>query len=326
LQKLQGMQVNLEPFPKGKKNTQSFFYGVFRSTVKFVLKACAYPIQVKGDFPKNGGNIFAVNHPNSFLDAVMIGVFSKQKVYFFARGDAFAHPFFAGILQWMGALPVFRKKEGKDQLHRNHSSFEKAQELLQKGHNILIFSEGISTNDHQPKPLVNGTARLLQWVNFSNPNDPVAVVPFFLYYKEFRRSPLQVQIFIGSPFVTDKRVECNEHITTFWNKAFALSQVKKTEVKAARNESFPRKDFLLLKRALGFFGWLLHWPFSWLVYQLAEKTTRATVFFDSVYFGLHYFLLPIYWIGWWWFLPSPWEWSAAILPLLLHFRVYRTQP
>ena len=39
-----------------------------------------------------GPVLLVANHPNSFLDAIIIAAFFKQKVYSLARGDAFKKP------------------------------------------------------------------------------------------------------------------------------------------------------------------------------------------------------------------------------------------
>ena len=63
--------------------------------------------------------MLVANHPNSFLDAVLIGAAIHRPTHFLARGDAFNHKTAAKILSSLNMLPVFRLSEGKENLLKN---------------------------------------------------------------------------------------------------------------------------------------------------------------------------------------------------------------
>ncbi len=54
----------------------------------------------------------ACNHPNSFLDAIIIGAHFKRPVHFLARGDVFKHPLSKAILIRLKVIPIYRLSEG----------------------------------------------------------------------------------------------------------------------------------------------------------------------------------------------------------------------
>ncbi|NQW77346.1 MAG: 1-acyl-sn-glycerol-3-phosphate acyltransferase, partial [Cytophagales bacterium] len=73
-----------------------------------------------------GPLLIVANHPNSFLDAVIIGAFYPRKIHFLARGDVFQNPILGYLLRSIGMIPVFRAREGKEHLHKNSHTFQES--------------------------------------------------------------------------------------------------------------------------------------------------------------------------------------------------------
>ena len=73
---------------------------------------------------QQGPLLIAANHPNSFLDAIILGSLFKTHVYSLARGDAFVGKFFTRILRSFKMLPVYRVSEGVENLEHNYTTFE----------------------------------------------------------------------------------------------------------------------------------------------------------------------------------------------------------
>ena len=89
-----------------------------------------------------------VNHPNSFLDAIIIGAYYPRKMHFLARGDVFRKPLFGFLLRSIGMIPIYRAREGREHLHLNAGTFDASVDVLAKGGGILIFIEGICLLTH----------------------------------------------------------------------------------------------------------------------------------------------------------------------------------
>ena len=93
--------------------------------------------------------ILAPNHRNALLDALMFvysGYLTKQ-VVFLARADIFKQKFVAWILHGMRILPVYRLRDGKDNLGKNSEIFENCGRVLKKNNPIALFPEAA----HNPK-------------------------------------------------------------------------------------------------------------------------------------------------------------------------------
>jgi 1-acyl-sn-glycerol-3-phosphate acyltransferase len=53
-----------------------------------------------------GPLLITANHPNSFLDAIIIGALFQQPVHFLARGDAFKKPWHRWLLEQLHMIPA----------------------------------------------------------------------------------------------------------------------------------------------------------------------------------------------------------------------------
>ena len=71
-----------------------------------------------------GPLLIAANHPNSFLDAIILSTIFKRPVYSLARGDAFVKPFYKKLLLSLNMFPVYRISEGVENLENNYETFE----------------------------------------------------------------------------------------------------------------------------------------------------------------------------------------------------------
>jgi 1-acyl-sn-glycerol-3-phosphate acyltransferase len=102
----------------------------------------------------------ACNHPNSFLDAIILGSQFKQPVHFLARGDAFRIPIISKVLTLLKVIPIYRLTEGREYLALNDATFEHCRQIFLQGGIVLIFSEGLCMNQWVLRPLKKGTARI----------------------------------------------------------------------------------------------------------------------------------------------------------------------
>ncbi|MBS1654119.1 MAG: 1-acyl-sn-glycerol-3-phosphate acyltransferase, partial [Bacteroidetes bacterium] len=79
-----------------------------------------------------GPLLLACNHPNSFLDAIILDVLFDQPVYSLARGDVFKKPFYIRLLTALKILPVYRTSEGVENLSENYKTFDACLDIFKK--------------------------------------------------------------------------------------------------------------------------------------------------------------------------------------------------
>ncbi len=227
---------------------------------------------------QKGPLLIIANHPNSFLDAIIIGAQYSRRVYFLARGDAFTkkhHRFFLGLLNM---IPVYRLREGKQFLHLNEYAFNESIRLLNNGEAVLIFIEGTCINTHKLQPFKKGTTRILEGAHKKGLFPNIHIVG--IAYNQLKGIGKKVNISLSqmhpnqSIIIPKDRVEFNK-------QAFKL---------LAENIFIPNQPTNIKKNPIYYF----HLPYYNLIKKIATNKTTGTVFFDSVLFSLLLFTYPIY--------------------------------
>ena len=130
--------------------------------------------------------LLACNHPNSFLDAIIVGSHFNRPVHFLARGDVFRKPLAKKMLSALKMIPIYRLSEGREYLALNDATFERCGDILKKGGIVLIFAEGLCVNQWALRPLKKGAARIA-WTAFNNPaiRQQFRVIPVGINYNGF---------------------------------------------------------------------------------------------------------------------------------------------
>jgi len=144
--------------------------------------------------------LLACNHPNSFLDAIIVGSHFNRPVHFLARGDVFRNPLAKKILTALKMIPIYRLSEGREYLALNDATFEKCGEILAGGGIVLIFAEGLCINQWVLRPLKKGAARIA-WTAFANPGiqNQFRVIPVGINYNSFDKSGKRVIVNFENP-------------------------------------------------------------------------------------------------------------------------------
>lgn len=105
--------------------------------------------------------IFVSNHPNSFMDPILIGAMNRPVVHFMTRSDVFKW-WLKPVLWASHMLPIYRQHDGADTKAKNSDTFRNANKALFSKRNILIFGEGFT--DDTPilglKPVKKGAVRM----------------------------------------------------------------------------------------------------------------------------------------------------------------------
>ncbi len=110
--------------------------------------------------PSKGAVLLVANHPNSFLDAVVLAVLMQRPLHFLARSDVFDQPWKQWILNKLHMIPIYRLQEGKENLSKNEITFERCEALFRAGEVVLIFPEGLSIPEKRLRKLKKGAAKI----------------------------------------------------------------------------------------------------------------------------------------------------------------------
>ncbi len=247
-----------------------------------------------------GPLLIAANHPNSFLDAVILATLFKRPIHSLARGDAFVNTFITKLLTSLKMLPVYRISEGAENLEHNYTTFSSCIDIFKKNGIVLIFSEGRCINEWHLRPLKKGTARLS--INAWQQGIPLKVVPLGINYSSFRIFGKNMILNFGDIIEKEsfnEAMPAGEAITAFNTKLQSQLTSLVLEAEPSDKEKIKKKFFVpqpiiktLLLSIPAIIGWLLHAPLYYPV--ILSIKNRANDHYDSIVVGLLFIFYPIY--------------------------------
>lgn len=108
-------------------------YFILKLIFKIALKIFYREIEVKQAdiLPTKGPLLLVANHPNTFMDPIVIASLFRQEVYFIAKSTVFNTPFRKWLLGKMNLIPVHRPEDGVVASGSNEATFEKCYQFLQ---------------------------------------------------------------------------------------------------------------------------------------------------------------------------------------------------
>lgn len=183
--------------------------------------------------PKDKPVIFAPNHRNALLDALLLVYASRpaKQVVFLARADIFKKKFVAWILRGLRIIPVFRIRDGKDNLEKNNEIFDVAGRILKNNKPIALFPEA----RHNPKqsllPIQKAVPRIVLPTEAQNHFELNSqIVPVGIYYKEIFAFLSDVYVRFGEP------IDVSKYKTVYdENPNLAINQLRK-EIEDSMNK------------------------------------------------------------------------------------------
>jgi 1-acyl-sn-glycerol-3-phosphate acyltransferase len=275
------------PIPIKQKR---LIYFLLHPFIRLAIKIFCYKIVVNrtDSFSEEGPILITANHPDSFLDAIIIAAYFKRPIHFLARGDAFNKPWHSVLLKTLHLFPVYRLSEGKENLGLNSLAFENSKKVLQQNGIVLIFIEGICLNKNSLQPFKKGAARIANqcWAD----QIPVRVLPIRLNYNSFSKFGKRVSIQVGN-FLTQKDLLVyEEEAKNYIHFNQQVNQCLENLVPINISIDKPNAFFV----PFGLIGKFLHLPFYRLIQKFVQQKTSGTVFYDSVLFGLLFLLYPFY--------------------------------
>lgn len=251
---------------------------------------------------QKGPLLLAVNHPNSFLDAILLCTLFEGTVYSLARGDAFKNKFFARFLFLFKMFPVYRVSEGVENLDENYKTFELCKNVFKQNGIVLIFSEGRCINEWHLRPLKKGTARLA--ISSWEEGIDLTVLPIALNYNSFKKFGKNIKMFFGDPITKADIDYKNTHgnalrqFNETLNQQLAehIFEIDNTD-KIALQKAFYIRQPLLKKILLGVpaaIGLLIHAPLYLLIKWISDGLIKEPGHDDSKIVGFLLVLYPVF--------------------------------
>lgn len=187
-------------------------YTLLYNYVNAVFMQYYRKVEVHGleNIPKDSPVIFAPNHQNALMDALIVLFSSPGDTVFLARADLFRKKLLAKILNSLKILPVFRMRDGVEELGKNQEIFDITVGVLKRKHQLCIMPEGNHSAFRRLRNLGKGIFRIAFKAQEEMGNQPyVKIIPVGLDFSDFVKHYQTLHIVYGKP------IEVSDYWDTF---------------------------------------------------------------------------------------------------------------
>jgi 1-acyl-sn-glycerol-3-phosphate acyltransferase len=181
---------------------RNFFYYMIYPYVKTFFFKFYGKVEVRGleNIPRNEPVLFAPNHQNALMDALILLFSAPQDVVFLARADIFNNKALAFFLNSMKMLPVFRQRDGAAELGKNVDIFDISVDVLQNRHFLCVMPEGNHGHQRRLRTIVKGIFRIGFKAQEEHGNKPfVKIVPVGIDMGHYVKQNQPLLIQYGKP-------------------------------------------------------------------------------------------------------------------------------
>ncbi len=180
------------------------FYQLARFIIGIALRIYYKRIDIRNihHLQTSGPSIIISNHPNTLMDALLLGYVSRQEIYFLAKATLFNTKMKLWLLQKMHMIPINRPGEEQIEGVKNTESFAACFAKLEQGKRIVIFPEGSSYKERVLRKLKTGAARLaLDLENKHNGELGIVIIPVGINYSDQERFQSTILVSVGEPIL-----------------------------------------------------------------------------------------------------------------------------
>ena len=203
---------------------RNFVFYMFYPFVKTFFFLYYGKVEVNGSqhIPKGEPVIFAPNHQNALMDALIVLFTAPQDMVFLARADIFNKRFLTFMLNSFKILPVFRQRDGAAELAKNQEIFDISVDVLKKRHHLCVMPEGNHGSVRKLRAFGKGIFRIAFSAQKASENKPfVKIVPVGLDFGDYIKQNTSLYINFGEPIEMSEYWEQYEE-----NNARAINAVK----------------------------------------------------------------------------------------------------
>ena len=165
----------------------------------FVLKRTV--IVGRHKIPASKPVIFAPNHQNALSDPMAVLLNTPYQPVWLARADIFGKSkVIDSILRFLKIVPVFRMRDGKENLGKNEQTFEISVKVLENNSALALFPEAAHSAKRQMlvhKKAVPRIAFLAE--EKTNHTLDIQIIPTGIYYSHYWKFNRSVIICFGEP-------------------------------------------------------------------------------------------------------------------------------
>ncbi|WP_036841438.1 lysophospholipid acyltransferase family protein [Polaribacter sp. Hel_I_88] len=306
---------------------KKIWYESVKLFLKISLEFYAKKIKVFGkeNIPKKGAVLFAINHPNALMDPLFVTSNSSRENHFLVRADVFSKPLVKKALASLNLMPIYRIRDGRQQLSNNEEIFEKCFNILKNKETLMIFPQGGHCRDRTIQPLSKGFTRIVFGALEGNPDLEITVLPVGITYQNSSQYPSKVCVKFGDQINSREIFNTNEkpkainilknevskqlkkltvHIPNDEHYATTLAKLNAANVdftevekvnKMITENNFPnpvKKQSNFLKPL--FYLILLNSIFPFLIWKKMSKNIKEIEFIDTMKYAVNVISFPVF--------------------------------
>ena len=177
------------------------FYSFLKVLVRITLKLFFRKIFITGTdhISLNKAQLVASNHPNGFLEPLVMACFFPKPLHFLVRGDVFDNPILKPLLKSTNQIPIFRFRDGFSRLRENSNTIDESLQVLIEKNNLLIFAEGNTESIKKLRPLQKGIAKIAFQTLEKQPTLDLEILPVGINFTNPTQFDKTVMLRIGNP-------------------------------------------------------------------------------------------------------------------------------
>ncbi|HTO13869.1 MAG TPA: lysophospholipid acyltransferase family protein [Candidatus Binatia bacterium] len=183
-----------------ERDTVDRFYRAVRGVARFWLWFLFKAVDVRHPerVPAGGPVLLCVNHPNNFIDSLVVGAAMRRKVHYLATAAMFRNKLLARFLLACGAIPVYRKQDDPDKMDRNTDTFAACYAAFARGRLIAIYPEGTTHAEVRVQRIKTGAARIALGYEAEHPGE-LTMIPVGLSFEARKSFRSRVLVAFGEP-------------------------------------------------------------------------------------------------------------------------------
>ena len=166
---------------------KTLWYFFFKIIIKSSLFFYTKKVEVIGKehIPSKGAVLFVVNHPNGLIDPLIVAVNNPRIQHFLVRAAVFKKPLVKKFLSTLNLMPIYRIRDGIEQLGKNQKIFEQCFSILNSQKALMIFPEGSHDKRRTIRPISKGFSRIVFGALERNPKLKIQIIPVGITYASF---------------------------------------------------------------------------------------------------------------------------------------------
>ena len=194
-----------------------------------------------------------VNHPNGLLDPLVVAVNNPRILHFLVRAAAFKNPLVKKFLGTLNLMPIYRIRDGVQELGRNQEIFENCFSIFKKKGALMIFPEGSHNRKRTIRPLSKGFTRILYGTLEKHPEIEIKIVPVGITYQSPSVFPSNISVRYGKPILANPYYSPKNQVTkTKELKEFVSNRLQELSVHTEDNKNYEKTIDKLNKNNVDF--------------------------------------------------------------------------